>query len=277
MSIINQIKKELNQLGIKPKKSLGQNFLITESVYQKIISALELTPNDTVVEVGPGLGTLTEFLASSEAKIIAVEKDSRCIEHLKQKFRNQKNVTISEGDVLAFNPTEYNLMAGNWKLVGNIPYYITSHLIRVALENWPAPKSIVLMMQKEVAQRICAKPPHMSLLAVSVQYYAQPKIISHVSRGNFYPSPEVDSSIIKLVLRDAYQVLRAAGDKFFEVVKAGFAGKRKQLGNNLSAGLKLEKKYIEERLTSIDINPMRRAETLTLEQWQNIVTMLLPR
>ena len=138
------------------------------------------------------------------------------------------------------------------------------------------PSTVVLMLQKEVAQRICAKPPRMSLLAVSVQYYAQPQIVSYVSSGNFYPPPDVDSAIIKLVLKDGNAVLRTGEEKFFKVARAGFAGKRKQLGNNLSGGLKLEKSFAEKKLKSIGVDPRRRAETLTLSEWELIANTLLP-
>ena len=286
MSLANQIKNELNQLGIKPKKSLGQNFLINGGVYRKIVAAAEIKAGDTVVEVGPGLGTLTEYLAETGAEIIAIEKDHALAEYLKTKFADQKNVKIIEDDILNFDPIRYTLNAIPYKIAGNIPYYLTSHLLRTIFEKWPQPELIVLMLQKEVAQRIVAKPPKMSLLAVSVQYYAQPKIISYVSHGNFYPPPEVDSAIIKLAPRvqgigyseksaDAGRWTLDAG-RFFRIVRMGFAGKRKQLGNNLSGGLKLEKRFVEEKLKSIGIDPKRRAETLTLDEWQNITTMLLP-
>lgn len=276
MPLTTQIKNELNQLGIKPKKSLGQNFLINEGSYSKIVSTLELRPGDTVIEVGPGLGMLTQFLAETGADVTAIEKDHRLMEFLKQKFKNQKNVTIVEDDILEFNPSNHLPQTTNYKLVGNIPYYLTSYLLRTIFEKWPPPKIIVLMLQKEVAQRVCAKPPKMNLLAVSVQYYAQPKIQSYVSSGSFYPPPEVDSAIIKLETRDQKTKNTPDNTKFFRIVKSGFAKKRKQLSNNLSGELKLEKRLVEEKLNSIGIDPKRRAETLTIEEWQNITTILLP-
>lgn len=286
MSIITQIKNGLSQLGIKPKKSLGQNFLVNEGIYKKIVDALAISPTDTIIEVGPGLGTLTQFLAETGAKVIAVEKDHQLAKYLKTKFANEKRVNIVEDDILKFNPlnTKYLIQNTSYKLVGNIPYYLTSHLLRTVLESWPQPKLIVLMLQKEVAQRICASPPHsklsvganrqhMSLLAVSVQYYAQPKIISYVSHGNFYPPPEVDSAIIKLESRNQNLESRINSQNFFKIVRAGFAGKRKQLGNNLIRELKLTKDFIEGKLESVNIDPKRRAETLTLEEWQKITNI----
>jgi 16S rRNA (adenine1518-N6/adenine1519-N6)-dimethyltransferase len=274
MAIINQIKNELNQLGIKPKKSLGQNFLINESVYAKIVAALDIKPGGKILEVGPGLGTLTQYLAGVGAEVIAVEKDHMLTEYLKIKFANEKRVKIIEDDILKFNPADYSLQTTHYKLVGNIPYYLTSHLLRTVFENWPMPESVVLMLQKEVAQRICAKPPNMSLLAVSVQYYARPKIISYVSKNSFWPSPEVDSAVIKFEPKAiAYHL---APSTFFRIVRAGFAGKRKQLGNNLARELKLTKNFVEEKLKSIGVDPIRRAETLTLEEWGTIANTFLP-
>ncbi len=286
--ISRKIKNELDRLGIKPKKSLGQNFLVNEGIYKKIVAALEIKRSDIIIEVGPGLGTLTGYLAESGARVIAIEKDEKLATYLKNKFSNQKSVKIIGGDILKFSPEACNLKPVTFKIVGNIPFYLTSHLIRTVFEKWPHPEKIVLMLQKEVAQRIVAKPPDMSLLAVSVQYYSKPEIISYVSAGNFYPSPKVDSAIIKLTPRlqvTGYRLQEKDGNKkpetwplkpetFFRVVRAGFAGKRKQLLNNLARSLKISKQEIQQKLSSIDINPQRRAETLTIEEWQKITNSL---
>lgn len=285
MSVIVQIKNELKKLGIRPKKSLGQNFLINEGVYRKIVTALEVRSTDTILEIGPGLGTLTEYLAATGAYIVAVEKDWKLAEYLKQKFATSKNVTITEDDILKFDPFHWKLGIGNWKLVGNIPYYLTSRLLRNIFEDWPRPGLVVLTIQKEVAQRICAKPPNMSLLAVSVQYYAEPKIISYVSHGSFYPPPEVDSALIKLEPRpqtdaEPYADLRGKkgkAEKFFKIVKTGFAGKRKQLANNLARELGILKSKVEEKLKSAGVDPKRRAETLTINEWQKVTKIFYGR
>ncbi|MBI2063824.1 MAG: ribosomal RNA small subunit methyltransferase A [Candidatus Yanofskybacteria bacterium] len=275
MNLSARIKIELNQLGIKPKKSLGQNFLINEGIYKKIVAAAEVQRGDMVIEVGPGLGTLTQFLLDADAEILAIEKDNQLAEYLKTKFADSKNVTIVEEDVLRFNPrdTKYNIQNTRYKIVGNIPYYLTSHLLKIIFENWLQPEVIVLMLQKEVAQRITAKPPEMNMLAVLVQYHARPKIISYVSHGSFYPPPEVDSAIIKLEFKNRDIESGADSKNFFKIVKIGFSEKRKQLGNNLSGGLKLEKKIVEEKLKSAGINPTRRAETLTLDEWQRVTNI----
>ncbi len=287
MILSNTIKRELGALGIKPNKSLGQNFLVNEGVYKKIAAALEIKGDDIVVEIGPGLGALTEHLAKSGAEIIAVEKDREFAAYLKKKFSGRKNVRIIEGDVLKFNPADYRLQTTNYKLIGNIPYYLTSHLLRIVLEGWPKPEVIVLMLQKEVAQRITARPPNMSLLAVSVQYYAEPEIVSYVSAGSFYPPPKVDSAITKLEIRKrpglcsrscfggVDKIKNRKNDKdFFRIVRAGFSGKRKQLINNLAGGFKLEKGTIGQKLKLAGVDPRRRAETLTVEEWQKITDIL---
>lgn len=270
--ISQKIKDDLRQLGIEPKKSLGQNFLINEGIYKKIINALEIENGDTIIEVGPGLGTLTEFLAKTEARVTAIEKDSRLVDWLKNKFDNYKNVKIEEGDALEINSQKFEVKENGYKVVGNIPYYITSHLIRNILEDWPAPKSVVLMVQKEVAQRICAKPPDMSLLALSVRYYATPKIISYVSSGSFMPAPEVDSAIVKF--SEFKKQDKEFSKNLFTVARAGFGGKRKQLLNSLSSGLKKTREEIEEKLELSGIDPQKRPGTLTVQEWEKITKNL---
>lgn len=266
------IKEELTKLGIGPKKGLGQNFLINEGVYDKLVSAAEVKPGDTVIEVGSGLGTLTKYLADAGADIVAIEKDRNFAGLLQEKFKNHKNVKIIEGDILKFDPAAHGARPATYKIVGNIPYYLTSRLLRVAFETWPQAEVIVFMLQKEVAERIVAKPPTMSLLAVSVQYYAEAKIVSRVGRNSFWPAPDVDSAIIKMA--PTRQPNPVKDKKFFRIVVAGFAGKRKQLANTLSSGLKLSKQNIQSALLSIGIDPKRRPETLTLTEWHKITEIL---
>ncbi|MBI2670257.1 MAG: ribosomal RNA small subunit methyltransferase A [Candidatus Yanofskybacteria bacterium] len=276
MSLATQIKNELNQLGIKPKKSLGQNFLINEGIYKKILDIAQIRPSETILEIGAGLGTLTEYLARAGGKILAVEKDRNLVAYLKDRFRDYNNISTVEADILKIKPSELGLEEKNYKLVGNIPYYLTSHLIRTVFENWPWPKDIILMVQKEVAQRIVTEPPNMNLLAVSIQYYARTEIAGMVSKGNFWPQPKVDSAIIKITPKT--EIPEAVEtERFFRVLKAGFSGTRKQLINTLSGGLKLSRKTVSSKLLSLGIATQRRAGTLTLDEWQNIATTLLPR
>lgn len=270
MLITGEIKKRLREAGVKPNKRLGQNFLINPGIYRKIIEAAFLKSGDMVVEVGPGLGILTELMAATGVKVIAVEKDPSLAEYLKNRYAGNTKIEIINQDILKFNPKSYKLPAKSYKLIGNIPYYLTSHLIKTVFENWPAPEMVIFTVQKEVAQRIVALPPKMSLLAVSVQYFAEAEIVAKVSKGSFLPVPKVDSAIVRLRTKDQRLKPEIETEKFFKIVKAGFAGKRKQLVNNLSAGLGLSKKEVEFRLQSLGIAAKRRAETLTVKEWQKI-------
>jgi len=232
--------------GVKPKKRLGQHFLILE----EIARAAELSKRDIVLEVGPGHGELTEFLAASAGKVIAVEKDHELTLFLKEKFKNYKNVEIVEGDILKIG----KLKIENYKVAANLPYYITSRFLRAFLEAKNKPKLMVLMVQYEVAKRICAKPPGMNLLALSVQAYARPKFIRKVSKKYFFPPPKVDSAIIKL-LNIECSTCSTLPPKFWKVVRLAFQQKRKMLRH-----LSVPKKY-----------ETKRPQELSLEDWLKII------
>lgn len=251
---------------IKPKKSLGQNFLINQGILDKIVQATEISPEDTVVEVGPGIGNLTQKLSEKAKRVIAVEKDRRLIDELLEKFKGT-NVKIIEGDILKFKIGNLKLDDSEYKIAANIPYYITSNFLRTVFEEWPKPEIIVLTIQKEVAQRLMAKPPHMNLLALSVQFYSNPTIIGYVSKGSFRPIPKVDSAIIKLVPK---KDMPADKDLFFKLIKAGFAGKRRQLANNLSKNLDLSKDKIVGILKGLGLDEKVRAENLSIEKWAEL-------
>jgi len=281
----------LKKYKISPVKWLGQNFLIDEKVLRKIIEAAELSENDIVLEVGPGIGNLTAELAKRVKKAIAIEKDKKMVEILRETLKNFTNIEIIEGDILKINLKPYT--SKPYKVVANIPYYLTSPLIRKFLETENQPKEMVLMVQKEVAQRICARPPKMSLLAVSVQFYTKPEIISYISKKSFWPSPKVDSAITKI---SAFNQPRksAFNQRFFKIVRAGFSQPRKQLINNLSKNLKvdelklistrrslalarvIDKIKVRDWLLKNKIQPTQRAETLNLEDWINLTKSLNP-
>ena len=279
-----EIKNLFGKYNFSPKKFLGQNFLISKNILRKIVQAAEISKKDTILEVGPGIGNLTIELAKELAKkvhpikslrskfngagkVIAVEKDKRMIEILKDvlKSSNVRNVQIVKGDILKLEPRTFNLKI--YKLVANIPYYLTSRLIRKFLEEKRKPKLMILMVQKEVAQRICSKPPNMNLLAVSVQFYAKPKILFYVSKNCFWPRPKVGSAIIRMVPRKSAYSISVDPLLFFKIVKAGFSQPRKQLANNLSKGLKLNKKKARNWLLENEIDPSQRAETLRIGDW----------
>jgi 16S rRNA (adenine1518-N6/adenine1519-N6)-dimethyltransferase len=262
------IKELLLKYEAKPSKGLGQNFLIDKNTLKKIVNSAGLKPTDTILEVGPGIGTLTRELAKIASRVFAVEKSQKMCEILKETLADFNNVDVINADIL-----RYLLPTENYKVVANIPYYLTSPLIRKLLEAPPAagkPEEIVLLMQKEVAQRICSKTPDMSLLSVSVQFYAEPKIIGYVSKNCFLPAPKIDSAIIKITPKSPSVLSPTSHELFFKVVKAGFLHPRKQLGNNLSAGLKLDREQVNLWLLNNKLAPSQRAETLSVQDWENL-------
>jgi len=270
------MKNLFKKYNLRPNKRLGQNFLISQKVLRRIIQTAELSKKDTVLEIGPGLGILTQALAQRVKKVIAIEKDKRMVEILKDVLKDHKNIKIIHGDVLKIlkdSPSDTVLLKQKDcirgtvldKVVANIPYYLTSPLIRLFLESPKPPQGIVLLIQKEVAQRICAKPPKMNLLAVSVQFYSQPKIISYVSKKSFRPQPKVDSAIIKIGQIKKPKNINIK--KFFQIVKAGFSSPRKQLVNNLFQKLNLDREKIKKALTECEINIQVRAQNLSVEDW----------
>ncbi len=267
------IKELLAKQGGKPSKKLGQNFLIEPKVIEKIIAAANISKQDTVLEIGPGIGTLTTALAEKAGKVIAIEQDDAMIEILQTTLKNYNNIEIIRGSAL----DTYALPATPYKLVANIPYYITSPIIRKFLESPQQPESLTLMVQREVAQRICTKAPNMNLLAVSVQFYATPAIITTVPKGCFWPSPNVDSAVIQIIPNQPpqgktlrIQTLHINPDAFFSIVKAGFSAPRKQLAGNLADGLNKEKSWVATWLAQNNINPKQRAETLSMQDWINL-------
>lgn len=256
----------LRQFNLYAKKSLGQNFLVDEGALEKVAAAAELNPDDEVLEIGPGLGSLTRHLAQAARRVVAVELDDALLPALTHVLRPFSNVQIVSGDILALSPSSFFLHPA-YKVVANIPYYITSAVVRHLLEAEARPAVMVLTMQREVAERICAAPGDMSLLAVSVQFYAEPRTVARIPAGAFFPKPEVDSAVLRLAARAQPAVAVPNVDDFFRVVKAGFSQKRKQLRNSLSGGLRLEPTAVDDWMGRAGLDPKRRAETLTLEEW----------
>ena len=266
-SLLSQTKKRLRQFDLKARKRLGQHFLIDEGVLQTIVGAAELTPTDVVVEVGPGLGILTRELAQKAGRVIAIELDDKLAALLGQTLASFNNVTIINDDVLRLKPAD---LATAYKVVANLPYYITSPVLRHFLEASAKPQTMIVMVQKEVAEAIAAEPGDMSLLSVSVQFYGEPRIISHVPAQSFYPAPEVDSALLRIDLYPQPAVAVADEKGFFELVRAGFTAPRKQLVNSLAQGLGLAKAEVLPLLEKANIESRRRAETLTLEEWARL-------
>jgi 16S rRNA (adenine1518-N6/adenine1519-N6)-dimethyltransferase len=260
----------LRAYHLKPNKRLGQNFLMDDTILARIVSVAQVSSRNQILEVGPGLGSLTRHLALAAQRVIAVELDSNLIPILQQVVAPYENVTIYQGDILELDPTNL-ISATGYLVVANIPYYITSALIRHLLESSHKPARLVLTVQREVAQRITAEPGEMSLLSLSVQVYGQPQVVMRIPAGAFYPSPQVDSSVVRV---DLYSQPRISSENlgvFFRLIKAGFSQKRKTLRNALSGGLHLPPPQIESLLRSAEIDPRRRAETLSFEEWDSLV------
>lgn len=256
----------LKKYGLRPNKRLGQNFLLDEAALRRVTDAAGILGGETVLEVGPGLGSLTRHLAVKASQVIAVELDPNLIAPLREVLSSFDNVTVVQGDILKLDPSEL-VHESNYLVAANIPYYITSALIRHLLETPIQPKRMVLTLQKEVATRICASPPEMSLLALSVQVYGNPQIAARIPAGAFYPPPQVDSTIIRIELYPTPVIPPPYTNTFFKLAKAGFAQKRKTLRNALSAGLGWSKDQTEQILGDLGLDSHRRAETLSLEEW----------
>ena len=268
----------LRQYGLRPKKKLGQNFLIDDAALRKIVKAAEISPEEVILEIGPGLGSLTRYLAVSGSRVIAVELDHILIAPLKDVMAPYRNVTIVEGDILGQNISQMfaalqDANIASYAVIANIPYYITSALIRHLLEASIKPDRIVLTVQNEVAMRICADPPKMSLLALSVQIYGEPKIVAKIPAAAFYPAPQIDSAVIRIDLYPIPIIPDPLTKPFFQLAKAGFSQKRKNLRNSISGGLGWDKAQTEILLERSGINHTRRAETLNLDEWHKLATV----
>jgi 16S rRNA (adenine1518-N6/adenine1519-N6)-dimethyltransferase len=286
----------LRRYGLRPRKSLGQNFLVHPSAASRIVEGAEVGPDDTVMEVGAGLGTLTGPLASAAGHVFAVETDPHMVEVLHQELAAYDNLTVVHEDILHLEPARlltsaatsnkagkptpiYPLWGVRWehyKVVANLPYYITSAVMRHLLEAAVRPSRMVVTVQREVAKRMVAEPGDMSLLAVSLQFYGRPRILFYLKRGAFYPVPEVESAVVRLDLYDVPPVPVTDVEAFFRVVKAGFAHRRKQLRNTFAAGLRLEPNDVEDALRAADVDPRRRAETLAIAEWGKAMEALAP-
>lgn len=255
---------------------LGQNFLNNTSIITQIIQSSSLSSEDFVIEIGPGNGILTEQLIKSAKKVLAIEIDDRLIPSLKEKFKEALNFELIHADILDINlPTLLEEKGfSKYKVIANIPYYITSPIIRLLLETPNQPKEIILMVQKEVAERIVAKPGKMSILSNSVQYYAQAEILFNVSREKFTPTPEVDSVVIKITPHTSFDKKNAQTKLFFRAVRAGFSAKRKTLINNLANIFQLDKTLIEDIILALKLKSTVRAQELSLENWKNIAAAI---
>ena len=256
----------MQKYQLKPKKSLGQNFLVDPQALERIIDVADLDPETSVLEIGAGVGHLTRYLAARAGQVTTVELDPRLIPPLQEVLEPYDNVRIVQGDILELKPGDL-MPDDRYLVVANIPYYITSKIIRDMLESRHKPIRMVLTVQYEVAQRICAVAGEMSVLALSVQIYGEPYITSRIPASAFHPPPRVDSASIRVDLYPRPPLDTQGRELFFRLIKAGFQHKRKTLRNSMAAGLGEKKADVEEMLQQAGIDPQRRAETLSLPEW----------
>ncbi len=275
-SLLAQTKQLLRRSGLRARKNLGQHFLVDESVLETILNAANISPDDTVIEVGPGLGVLTRELAEKAGWVITIELDDKLAKALETNLASFENIVVINEDVLGTDPQKllqsraaFPARLRPYKVVANLPYYITSPVLRYFLEASVKPETMIVMVQKEVAKAIVAAPGQRSLLSISVQFYGKPSIIEYVPAAAFYPPPEVDSAILKI---DVYSRPAVDVDEegFFRLVKAGFTATRKQAVNSFMHGLGITREEVLELLRKAEIDSKRRAETFTLEEWARL-------
>ena len=268
----------LRRCDLKARKRLGQHFLVDDEVLRLIIFAAGLAPSDTILEIGPGLGILTGELAAKAGRVIAIELDAKLAALLEQTLATFNNVTIINENVLHIDPetllqeqeSKSTRAEARYKVVANLPYYITSPVLHHFLQSSAKPQTMIVMVQKEVAEAIVAEPGQRSVLSNMVQLYGKPKIVSYVPAQSFYPAPKVDSALLRIDVYPEPAVSITDEKGFFGLVRAGFTNPRKQIANSLGQGLELPKAATLELLGKAEIEPKRRAETLTLEEWAQL-------
>ncbi len=272
----------LRRYGLRPSKGLGQSFLIDRGVLERIVEASHLTPDDIVLEVGPGTGLLTHRLAQVARAVVAVELDRKMFPILEETLRDCRNVHLVQGDILAVDPVaEITKALGmaeastlRYKVVANLPYYITSAVLRHLLAARVRPEQLLVMVQREVARRIVASPGELSLLAISVQAFGAPEIVGHVPARAFFPRPKVDSALLRVRVYEQPKVPPEVQERFFRLVHAGFSQKRKQLHNSLAHALCIPHESVLAALAEAGIAPDRRPQTLSIEEWLRLTTLL---
>lgn len=263
----------LDQHEIHPRKKLGQNFLHDPGALEKITAEAELSQDDVVLEVGTGTGTLTKFLAEAAKKVVSVEIDERLKPILDIELIDHPNVFVIYQDILTVDVTAL-LQPHDYVVVANVPYYITSAILRHLLEAQHKPRRLILTVQYEVAERLIATPDDMSLLTVSVQFFGRPRIVNRLKPAAFWPRPDVDSAVVRIDVYDEPPVDVPDEATFFRVVRAGFGQKRKQLKNSLGSGLGMNANEAAVLLENAGIEPQRRAETLSLEEWAALTRVI---
>lgn len=257
----------LSQLGVRPSKGLGQHFLYERGIVQRMVKVAGIGPNDLVLEVGPGLGILTSELVARAREVIAIELDRRLAEHLRQTFGDEPRFQLVEGNALEIATADLIPVDQEFVVAANLPYAVATAVLRHLLEQRPRPRCLALMVQKEVAERIVAEPPAMTILGVAAQFYAEPRIAFSVAPTVFLPPPNVDSAVLLLQTRPEPLLPDEDHVTFFRIVNAGFRQKRKQVANSIAAELQLDKEVVSTWLSATGIDPMRRAQTLAVAEW----------
>ncbi len=281
MNLLEQTQYLIKKTGLKPDRLKGQNFCVDEKVLADVVKTAEVSKNDTVLEVGAGFGFLTVKLAKAAGRVIAVEIDQDLIKVLRNLEKVYDNLEVVEGDILKISnfPSHgalYGVARNDFKVVANLPYSITSVFLRKFLTARPKPVSMTLLLQQEVAIRICAAAGQMSLLALSVQLYSEPKIVKLVSASSFWPKPRVDSAILHLGrIRDFPYAQEISEQHFWQVLRSSFCSKRKTLANNLASSLHLAKIEAETALKQAGLKPLVRAQELALADWLTLGKILL--
>ncbi|MFC1974167.1 16S rRNA (adenine(1518)-N(6)/adenine(1519)-N(6))-dimethyltransferase RsmA [Chloroflexota bacterium] len=282
-STFTETKELLRRFNIKALKGLGQHFLVDRSVLRRMVSAADLLPSDIVVEIGPGLGILTEELVRSAGKVIAIEVDSKMAFTLAERFSHVPKLTIINADVLKLDTVELIMKHASecsypqdYKVVANLPYNIAAPVLRRFLEASLKPNRMVVMVQKEVGQSMVAAPGRMGLLSLSIQLYGKPTIVGYVPARSFYPKPKVNSAIVRIDIHQKTAVEVEDIASFFTVVKAGFSAPRKQLRNSLAQGMQMQAVSVVEHLKRVGIAPERRPQTLSLEEWVRVCHEFTP-
>ncbi|MBU1018253.1 ribosomal RNA small subunit methyltransferase A [Patescibacteria group bacterium] len=271
MSHLDQLKSLLQSHNLWAKKGLGQNFLVDEKVLDLIVEAADLKPSDNVVEVGPGTGFLTERLVKKAKHVTAIELDKEMVRILKERFNDVKNLEVIQSDILKMSDVRFPM--SDYKVVANIPYYITSPLLKHFLQSNHRPSIMVVLVQKEVAEKICGLTGK-SLITIETQLFGQPEIVGYVPSNSFYPAPKVDSAILKIDVYDKPLIPEEELKDFFRIVKFGFSQKRKKLANSLGAGLHIKPAEVRDILVKSDIDPDIRAQDLTIKDWGKLGKML---
>ncbi|HCC23461.1 TPA: ribosomal RNA small subunit methyltransferase A [Candidatus Falkowbacteria bacterium] len=267
-------RKLITKYNVKPNHDAGQNFLVDRTALRQIVEAADLTDQDEVLEVGPGLGVLTEQLVAKAKLVVAVELDRQMMYVLKKEFRQTENLILINDSILKVAPSRIvdNFETKEYKIVANIPYNITAHFLRQFLETEFRPRKMVLLVQKEVAERVTARAGKMSLLGVSAQFFAEPKIVGLVPAKSFYPVPRVDSAILVFdVTGPRFEIDEKI---FFQTVRIGFSAKRKQLKNNLAAGFRLSANEVEQFLLAAGLKSTVRAQELAVEDWARLAGVI---